>query len=263
MLNFYAFQLLIVDMCVDTWLVGCREYEKTETVIPVSEIKCLVIQIRTVAPIVTCSWHTIVMGTIVKAVSSDQDSGICIWQMDEFIDSYTRNVFPSSIRALATVGEVGLCSCVALWVEVNANNLKETVYFNAERCAGYACLIRQISLAWFYGHGKIIDASVSRRIALSLPICAIERFKTLLVSITDDVYRLFFQDAVQNSRQDFAVLALAILVYTFDQLKITQPDAWVPSMIVRSRTTSLNIVKLTNYVGQRNINADRSSKIPR
>ena len=114
----------------------------------------------------------------------------------------------------------------------NANRRKDTVFYTAKRCAGYACLLRQLSRAWFYGKEKSVDAAVSKRIATSLSVITIKRFSSLLSDALYDVNLMFFRDSVKTTRQDFAVVALGILVYTLKHLKDFRPDEWVPSIIV-------------------------------
>ena len=116
---------------------------------------------------------------------------------------------------------------------VHANESKEIVYHIAKRFAGYACLLQQLSRALFYSQEKVIDAIVSKRVALSLLVIAIKRFSTLFSCAVYEVDRILFRDSVKSVRQDFAVLALGTLASTLNGLKTFQADSRVPNIIVQ------------------------------
>ena len=216
------------------WLSECRIFQTQKKVLPLLDITCLVVLLSVANHSSACAWSPVVMGTIVHPDTRDQDSGLCVTQLDNIIASFAETIFKASEFTFATEGEVRYSiksKDSTYWLR--ADLAQRSVFTAAKSCAGYLSFLCQLPGASFYGHGKPLDARISKRVAVSLSILVVKRFKSLLESTMDQIFHLFLSKAKNTQRQDFALLALCIVARLFEHLAALSLEGTIPDIIVR------------------------------
>lgn len=188
---------------------------------------CLVIRLEGSTPL---QIHRVVMGSKTHLAIRDLDSGLCIPQMDGWVDSVVHHAFRFSSTAIATTGKKRYVS--ARLSETEAAK-KEPIFQLAKRCAGYFCFIRELPRANFQGHGKsTYDGQLSKRVSVSLSIFLVKRLSCLMEEVMDDIYHILFPTPRNNQRQDYALLALCVVARVLEELKSLSLCGMVPTIFV-------------------------------
>ena len=129
---------------------------------------------------------------------------------------------------------------MSLPLSIDSSNLvKAQVLSMAERFAAYVRFLRKLPHASFRGRGKSFDQDLSKRIAWSIFHYVVnhlwETYNTTLISI----YNLFVPKPIKKQREDFAMLAVCIVVQSMEDLSTVSFSRSSQDELVRTSTMTL------------------------
>ncbi|MCJ1379259.1 hypothetical protein MMC17_002360 [Xylographa soralifera] len=200
----------------DDWLSEFWNFNQLEGILPVKDVRCLVVLLSNKAYPEDSRWETVAMGHVVPIDRQEQESGLFAKQMDRFVDKTTIScTFKANKLKFGVKGE-------------------KTIFAVALRCAGYLGFLCQLPNAWFHGYGNHRDARLARRILVSLFICALKRLDFLLRHVMNHAERVLMIQPLEGGNG--ALLSICVVWRVVDHLKTSSWEGIFPSKLASTLT---------------------------